>query len=91
MASERASELLITVGMPPTIRVDSTACALEGPALRAEDVEELMRSITPEDSIQRVCEQGSDEFGFAFGNLARFLVRVFREKGTFGIVLRRIG
>ncbi len=39
-----------------------------------------MRSITSEDHIQHVREQGGADFGFAFGDVARFRVSVFKEK-----------
>ncbi len=61
-----------------------------GRRLRPEDTEELMRSITSEDHIQHVREQGGADFGFAFGEVARFRVSVFKEKGNFGLVLRQI-
>jgi twitching motility protein PilT len=63
---------------------------VEGPSLRPEDTEELMRSITSEEHIQHVRERGGADFGFAFGELARFRVSVFKEKGNFGLVLRQI-
>jgi len=50
----------------------------------------LMRSITSEDHIQHARERGVADFGFAFGELARFRVSVFKEKGNFGMVLRQI-
>ena len=49
-----------------------------------------MRSITSEDHIQQVRERGGADFGFAFGDVARFRVSVFKEKGNFGMVLRQI-
>ena len=49
-----------------------------------------MRSITSEDHIQHVRERGGADFGFAFGDMARFRVSVFKEKGNFAMVLRQI-
>jgi twitching motility protein PilT len=49
-----------------------------------------MRSITSEDHIQHVREAGGADFAFAFGEVARFRVSVFKEKGNFGMVLRQI-
>src|SRR3989454_12527877 len=49
-----------------------------------------MRSITSEEHIQHVRERGGADFGFAFGELARFRVSIFRERGNFGCVLRQI-
>src|SRR6187200_3013827 len=90
VVSEGASDLHIRVGTPPVIRLHGVLHRVEGPSLKAEDTEELMRSITSEDHIQNVRERGGADFGFAFGELARFRVSVFKEKGNFGMVLRQI-
>src|SRR5436309_10224150 len=90
VVSEGASDLHIRVGTPPVIRLHGILHRVEGPALDAEDTEELMRSITSEEHIQHVRERGGSDFGFAFGDMARFRVSVFKEKGNFGTVLRQI-
>ncbi|MGZ8900095.1 MAG: type IV pilus twitching motility protein PilT [Limisphaerales bacterium] len=90
MVAEGAADLHIRVGTPPVIRLHGVLHRVEGPVLRPEDTEELMRSITSEDHIQHVRERGGADFGFAFGELARFRVSVFKEKGNFGCVLRQI-
>lgn len=88
--SEGASDLHLRVGIPPVIRVHGRLHRVEGPSLGAEDTEELSRSITSEDHIQAVREQGGADFGFAFGEMARFRVSVFKERGNFAMVLRQI-
>src|SRR3984885_11479533 len=90
VVSEGSSDLHIRVGVPPVIRVHGVLHRVDGPPLKPEDSEELMRSITSEDHIQHVREQGGADFGFAFGDAARFRVSVFKEKGNFGCVLRQI-
>ena len=83
VVAEGASDLHIRVGAPPTIRVHGILHRVEGPALKPEDTEELMRSITSEEHIQSTRERGGADFGFAFGDAARFRVSVFKEKGQF--------
>ncbi len=90
VVSEGASDLHIRVGVPPVIRVHGVLQRVDGAPLQPQDSEELMRSITSEDCIQQVREQGGADFGFAFGEVARFRVSVFKEKGNFGLVLRQI-
>src|SRR6476660_2555416 len=90
VVSEGAADLHLRVNVPPVIRLHGVLHKVEVPSLKPEDTEELMRSITSEDHIQQVREQGGADFGFAFGELARFRVSVFREKGNFGCVLRQI-
>jgi twitching motility protein PilT len=90
VVSENASDLHIRVGTAPTIRVHGILHRVEGPSLKPEDAEELMRSITSEEHIQQVRERGGADFAFAFGEAARFRVSVFKEKGNFGMVMRQI-
>ena len=49
-----------------------------------------MKSITPERCQQELQEVGGADFGFAFGDLARFRVSIFKQKGNVGMVLRQI-
>ncbi len=90
VVAENASDLHIRVGTPPVIRVHGVLHRVEGPPLRPEDTEELMRSISSEDHIQQVRERGGADLGFAFGDLARFRVSIFKAKGDFGVVARQI-
>ncbi len=90
VVAEGASDLHVRVGVPPVIRLHGILHRVEGPPLRSEDTEELMHSITSEDHIQHVRERGGADFGFAFGDLARFRVSIFKAKGDFGMVLRQI-
>ena len=90
VVSENASDLHIRVGVPPVIRINGTLHRVEGPSLKPEETEDLMLSITSEDHIQQTREKGGADFGFAFGELARFRVSIFKEKGNFGMVMRQI-
>lgn len=90
VVAEGASDLHVRVNTAPVIRVHGVLHRVEGPILKPEDTEELMRSITSEDHIQQVRERGGADLGFAFGDMARFRVSVFKEKGNFGIVARQI-
>ncbi len=90
VVAEGASDLHIRVSTPPVIRVHGILHRVEGPPLRPEDAEELMRSITSEEHIQSIRERVGADFGFAFGDAARFRVSAFKEKGNFAMVLRQI-
>ena len=90
VVSEGAADLHLRVNTAPVIRLNGILHRVDGPPLKPEDTEELMRSITSEDHIQHVRERGGADFGFAFGEMARFRVSVFKEKGNFGMVLRQI-
>ena len=90
MVQEGSSDLHVRVGVPPCIRLNGILQKVDGPALTNETAEELMRSITSDESVQEVRERGGADYAFAFGELARFRVSVFKEKGRFAMVLRQI-
>ena len=90
VVNRNASDLHIAVGQPPVLRLHGRLVKLETKTLEAEDTIALMKSITPERCQQELQEQGSADFGFAFGDKARFRVSVFKQRGNTGMVLRQI-
>lgn len=87
---EKASDLHITTGQPPVVRLHGHLVKLDTKVLDAEDTVGLMKSITPERNQQELQEVGGTDFGFAFGKKARFRVAVFKQRGHIALVLRRI-
>ncbi|MDX2226489.1 MAG: type IV pilus twitching motility protein PilT [Verrucomicrobiae bacterium] len=90
MIQARGSDLHITVGFPPACRLNGSIRGLDLPPLKPEDTEHLVKSITSEDRQQQLREAGSVDFGFSYGEIARFRVNVFRQKGSLAMVLRQI-
>mgnify|MGYP006425333203 FL=1 len=84
------SDLHLTVGRPPTIRLSGGLRNLQTKVLESDDMVTLMKAITPERNQQELQEVGGTDFGFAFGDAARFRVSVFRQRGDLALVLRQI-
>ena len=87
---EGASDLHISVGAPPALRINGEIVKLDAPAILPADVETLVRAITSDFNLQRVQESGTADFAIAFRDTARFRVSVFRQKGHLGLVIRQI-
>ncbi len=85
-----ASDLHISTGRPPTIRLHGKLKSLATKVIDAEDATALMKSITPEKNQAELAECGGTDFGFAFGDAARFRASVFRQRGDISMVLRLI-
>jgi len=88
--TQNASDIHLTVGRSPVFRVHGRLRPLETKVLGPDDTVALMKSITPERNQQELQEEGGTDFGFAFGDMARFRVAVFRQKGNITVVLRLI-
>src|SRR5436190_22440247 len=86
----KASDLHLAVGKPPTLRLHGRMRELQTKVLEPEDTVALMKSITPERIQQEYEEAGSGDFGFAYGEEARFRVAIFKQKGNCSLVLRKI-
>jgi twitching motility protein PilT len=90
VVKENASDLHITTGQPPCVRRHGRLVRLETKVLGPEDTTSLMKSITPERNQQELQEVGGTDFGFAYGDKARFRVAVFKQRGHIAMVLRQI-
>ena len=85
-----ASDIHITTGQPPVFRLHGRLRRLETKVLEPDDTVGLMKSIAPERCQRELQETGSSDFGFAFGDLARFRVSIFKQRGQIAMVLRQI-
>jgi twitching motility protein PilT len=85
---EKASDLHLSVGSPPAVRMHGSLVKMQLRPLEAEDTESLARAITSDGNLQKVNEEGSVDFGFSFRGKDRFRVSVFRQKGYLGLALR---
>ncbi|MEY4813615.1 MAG: hypothetical protein RLZZ162_688, partial [Verrucomicrobiota bacterium] len=90
MVDQRASDLHLQVGQPPTLRLSGSMTPIDGPPLTPSDTERLMQAITPDAHISDVKLKGGADFAFAFGEKARFRVSVLKSKANYGMVLRQI-
>lgn len=88
---KKASDLHIQVGLPPMLRVDGSLVAVTGAeALSEENVEALIFAILDEDQKQILLKDKEFDFSFAFGDLGRFRVNAFHERGNMAAALRLI-
>ncbi len=88
--AQEASDLHLVTGRPPVLRVDGTLRSLETKTLEPDDTTALMKSVTPDRNQQELQEEGGTDFGFAYGDVARFRVSIFKQRGNISIVMRRI-
>lgn len=85
-----ASDLHISVGRPPVLRVGGGLVELGDAPLTPEDTERLARELAPKRNWDELTETGSTDFGLAHGDKCRFRVSILTQKGTRGVVMRQI-
>lgn len=88
---KKASDLHLQVGLPPMLRVDGALAPVSGAeTLTEEAVETLLFAILDEDQKQILLKDKEFDFSFAFGDLGRFRVNAFHERGNMAAALRLI-
>jgi twitching motility protein PilT len=91
VVKKKASDLHLQVGLPPMLRVDGTLLPVPGAeVLSDEAVETLIFAILDEDQKQILLKDKEFDFSFAFGDLGRFRVNAFHERGNLAAALRLI-
>jgi len=90
MDQKKASDLFITAGLPPSIKVDGRLAAITPTSLTPQDTAEIVASMmTP---AQRDEFEATRECNFAISEsgVGRFRASAFYQRGQVGVVLRRI-
>src|SRR5579872_6203835 len=88
---KKSSDLHIQVGLPPMLRVDGSLIPVQGAdVLNEEGVEALVFAILDEDQKQILLKDKEFDFSFAYGDLGRFRVNAFHERGNLAASLRLI-
>ncbi len=86
-----ASDIHLTVGIPPTMRVDGQLIQMqEHQRLMPPDTEALAKSLMDEYAEKRFEEKGEVDFSYSIVGFGRFRVNVYRQRGTVGMALRTV-
>ena len=85
-----ASDLHLSVGRPPTVRLHGGLKALGHIPLTPEDTVALVTAVAPKRALDELNKVGTADFAYAFTDGARFRTSIFRQKGRVGMVLRLI-
>ena len=85
----KASDLLLTAGAPPLVRVDGLLLPLDGAArLRPDDTESLLRGIMTDKQAADFEIRRELDFSFNWRDQARLRASAFRQRGSVAIALR---
>ena len=85
-----ASDLHLSAGMPPLIRVDGEIRRINVPHLEQENVQEFLYDTMNEKQQREFEEHLEIDFSYEIENLARFRVNAFHQKRGISAVFRTI-
>ena len=83
-----ASDLHITAGTPPLMRLNGGLQAMKGPVLTSTDTRELIYGILTEDQRKRLETDLEIDFSYAVPGAARFRVNAYFQRGSMAAALR---
>ncbi len=87
---KKASDLHLTAGVPPIVRIYGRLVPLDYPPLRPEDTEALARTLAGEERWQEFLKHLELDFSVGVPNLSRFRVNVYRQRGSHGLAIRAL-
>lgn len=90
MLNREASDLYLTVARPPMFRVNGALEEGAGADLKPKDLEELVKSFVSDEQWQEFRTKSELNLAIAVPKLSRFRVNIFRQRGSAGLVVRRI-
>lgn len=85
-----ASDIHITVGVPPIFRINGSLVLTDAPRLTVEETEKIFLSISKPEQQAIFKQNGELDFSFAVFGLSRFRVNAFRQRGSVAIVIRLV-
>jgi twitching motility protein PilT len=90
MIDKGASDLHITAGVPPQLRVDGDILATEHEPMSPEMCQQIVYSVLNEEQQKRFEESKELDFSFGVKGLSRFRGNVFMQRGVTSLAIRQI-
>ncbi|MBP8621087.1 MAG: type IV pilus twitching motility protein PilT [Firmicutes bacterium] len=85
-----ASDVHITVGVPPIFRINGELIRYGELPLTQIDTEVLVRQVMTDEQFDRLVSRGEIDFSYAIPGYSRFRVNAYRQRGSFAMALRII-
>lgn len=90
MIKENASDLHISVGLPPVFRIDGHLVRTEHPALNKDDCQKLLFNVLNNEQRRTLEQNWELDFAYSLQNVGRFRINVYRERGNYAAALRSL-
>lgn len=92
MAKEKnASDVHITVGIPPKCRVNGELMDMGVPSLLPQDTDALVKSLMNERQFEYLEKEGEVDFSYSINQIGRYRVNVFKQRGSYAAAIRLVG
>ena len=86
-----ASDVHLTVGIPPKMRVNGNLVTMDFPKMLPADTLDVILSIMTETQRDRYEEKGEYDMSYSIPNVARYRVNAFKQRGSAALAFRVVG
>jgi twitching motility protein PilT len=90
MFEQKASDLHLSTGNPPILRINGELHRVDFPALENDSLKAMLYEIAPEYKIKHFEESGDVDFGYEIPSVSRFRANFFNQKCGIAAVFRQI-
>ncbi|KAB3527594.1 type IV pilus twitching motility protein PilT [Alkaliphilus serpentinus] len=90
IVESNASDLHITVGYPPTMRLNGKLITMTEGFLTPEDTKSLVKEVINDHQFEELDERGELDCSYSSPGLGRFRVNIFKQRGSYGLALRQV-
>ena len=90
MVQRNASDLLLKVGRPPTVRVNGELHMLEMPPVKPEDLKLLAEQVMTPRQVKEFAEKKEADFAIGVPGVGRFRTNIYQQRGTLAFAFRAI-
>ncbi|QXM05992.1 type IV pilus twitching motility protein PilT [Crassaminicella indica] len=87
---KKASDLHVTVGVPPVLRINGKLEKINEKALAPYDTIALVQELLTDQQIIELKEKGEIDLSFSYHGLGRFRVNIYKQRGSYGMALRTV-
>ncbi len=88
--SKNASDIHISAGLPPVLRIDGKLFRTNLPVLSSDDVETIIFPILSNEQRRELEQNWELDFGYGLHGVGRFRVNIYRDKGSYAAAFRAI-
>lgn len=88
--ARKASDIHITVGIPPVLRINGQLTIFEEEKLKPDDTKALVYETLNENLIKELEERGEIDTSFSSPGIGRYRVNAYKQRGSYGMALRII-
>ncbi|WP_026487526.1 type IV pilus twitching motility protein PilT [Caldanaerobius polysaccharolyticus] len=86
----KASDIHITVGMPPVLRINGNLVRTDYPAVKPEDTESFVQQLMSNEQYGILKQRGEFDFSYSLHGVGRFRINAYKQRGTFSLAIRAL-